>query len=158
MKKFVSFFTKPLFLFSLVVLSLGLAGYSYSMYQESQQELLKVKNNPQAIVQGEAKALIAKVGTLVSLPAGENPTIATVTDKTKLKSQSFFAKAENGDKVIIYTQARKAYLYSSKLNKVLEVAPVNIGSNPAQPGQVAGDSTSKTPASNAAEATKTPEE
>lgn len=163
MKKFVSFFTKPLFLLLLLIVSLGVAAYSYNMYQNAQKELAKVKNNPQSIVQEEAKALITKVGSLVSLPEGENPTIATIADKTKLKTQPFFAKAENGDKVLIYTQAKKAYLYSTKLNKLLEIAPVNIGNN--QP-QVAGDSTkpsptkapTQTPASNAAAATKAPEE
>lgn len=154
MKKFVSFLTKPLFLLPLLIISLGLTGVSYNMYQKSQQELAKVKSNPQSIAQGEAKAIVAKVGVLVSLPEGENPTIATIADKSKLKSQPFFAKAENGDKLLIYTQAKKAYLYSSKMNKVLEIAPVNIGNNQ---GKVAGDSTSKTPASNAAAATEAPE-
>lgn len=141
----MSLFTKPLFLLLLSIVSLGIAAYSYYMYQNSQKELAKVKSNPQSIVQGEVKALIAKVGALVALPASENPTVATIADKSKLKNQTFFAKAENGDKVLIYTQAKKAYLYSSKMNKVLEIAPVNIGTNTGSDAQVAGASTTITP-------------
>lgn len=69
---------------------------------------------------------------------GEEPTIATITDREKLKDQAFFARAENGDKVLIYAQAKKAFLYSVKTGKVLEIAPVNIGQNPPAGGQVAG--------------------
>lgn len=143
MKKLVVLSTKPLFLVILLIIALGVAGANYYMYQNSKMELAKVKSNPQLIAQDEAKALIAKVGALVLLPASEDPTVATITDKEKLKEQPFFARAENGDKVLIFTQAKKAYLYSPKLNKVLEIAPVNIGTNN---GQVAGVSTSPTQA------------
>lgn len=70
--------------------------------------------------------LVAKIGTLIELPAGEEPTIATVTDKTKLTDQPFFASAQNGDVVLIYTHAKKAYLYRPGSNKILDVAPVNF--------------------------------
>ena len=40
---------------------------------------------------------------------------------------SFFSKAKVGDKVIIYTNARKAILYDPVAGKIVEVAPVNIG-------------------------------
>jgi|SRR3989344_6319278 len=70
--------------------------------------------------------LVEKIGILIELPAGEEPTIATVTDKTKLSDQAFFAPAQNGDVVLIYTDAKKAYLYRPSTNKILDVAPVNF--------------------------------
>lgn len=138
MQNLVTFLTKPLTLVVALVLSVGLAGVSYNMYQNSQAELAKVKSDPRSVAQEEAKALIAKIGALVVLPEGEEPTIATITDREKLKDQAFFARAENGDKVLIYAQAKKAFLYSVKTSKVLEIAPVNIGQNQ---GQVAGQAT-----------------
>lgn len=97
-------------------------------YQNAQKEIERL-TNPQEAVKEEKKQLQDRVGKLVALPEGETPTIATVSDVNKLKSQAFFAKAENGDKVLIYTQAKKAVLYRPSINKVIEVAPVNLGDN-----------------------------
>lgn len=75
----------------------------------------------------EAKDLIEKVSKLVVLPQDETPTIATVSDVEKLKDQPFFANAKNGYKVLIYTNAKKAILYDPFENKIVEIAPVNLG-------------------------------
>jgi len=99
------------------------AYYFYSKYQRAQQLL----NNPTLAVQKESKTLVEKVGRLIELPTGEIPTIATVSDKKKLKDQPFFKKAVNGDKVLIFTQSGKAILYRPSVNKIIEVAPVNMG-------------------------------
>ena len=72
----------------------------------------------------EAADVIKAVGELIMLPEDEEPTVATVTDPTKLKDQAFFANAKTGHKVLIYTQARKAFLYDPEANKLVEVAPI----------------------------------
>ncbi len=97
--------------------------YFFTKYQKSQM-LLK---NPTEAAAEEARALVVLVGRVIELPSGEVPTLATVSDKEKLADQPFFAKAENGDKVLIYTQARKAILYRSATNKIIEVSTVNLG-------------------------------
>jgi hypothetical protein len=59
-----------------------------------------------------------------------------VQDITKLRGQPFYAKAQNGDTVLIYTTSKEAIIYRPTLNKIVEVAPVNIGntaSGSAQP-------------------------
>ncbi len=91
---------------------------------------VELRRNSQAVTESEIKDLIAKVGKLIILPSGEQPTIATVADPDKLKNQSFFANASKDDKVLIYTNARKAILYSPSQNKIIEVAPINIGPAP----------------------------
>lgn len=48
-------------------------------------------------------------------------------DPEKLRDQPFFANAQRGDKVLIYANAKKAILYNPPSNKIIEVAPVNIG-------------------------------
>lgn len=74
----------------------------------------------------DSDKILASVRSLILLPEGEVPTIATVTDLEKLKDQPFFAKAKIGDKVIMYPKAKKAYLYDSEANKILEVAPIAL--------------------------------
>jgi hypothetical protein len=93
----------------------------------SQRKEISMLKSNQAVDDETAK-LIARVASLVSLPEGETPTIATVTDVEKLRTQTFFAKAENGDRVLIFSKARKAYLYRPSTNKIVEIGPINIGS------------------------------
>lgn len=71
-------------------------------------------------------ALVAKVAGLIDLPKDETPTIATVQDETKLKDQAFFAQAQNGDKLLIYAQAKKAIIYRPGDHKVINVGPLAI--------------------------------
>lgn len=80
--------------------------------------------------QQEVVTVINQVGKLIELPGGETPTIATVSDIAKLKGQPFFSNAKNGDKVLIYTQAKEAILYRPSENKIVKVAPVNIQNTP----------------------------
>ena len=108
----------------IAVVAIIAAGYLYS-------QVRVLKQNPQAVAQKEVADLVAKVGRLVVLPEGESPTVATVSDPEALKDQAFFAKAVQGDKVLIYAQAKKAVLYSVSLKKVIDVAPLNIGNTKA---------------------------
>ena len=78
----------------------------------------------------EVEKVVQKVGRLMVLPEGEAPTVATVTDPEKLKDQQFFQNAKEGYKVLIYTNAKKAILYDPAQNKIVEVAPLNIGGAP----------------------------
>ena len=87
--------------------------------------------------QAEMQALVAEIGKLIELPKGENPTVATITDPAKLKDQPFFANAKNGDKVLIYPNARKAFLYDPSTKKLIEVAPLILG-NPDNLGSTSG--------------------
>ena len=96
------------------------------------------KNDPQAILQENNKSLISNVAELTQLPENEEPTIATVTDKSALENQLFFTNAQNGDKVLIYTNAQKAFLYRPTEHKLINVANVNLAE-----GIVAGTSTSQ---------------
>lgn len=100
--------------------------YFYNQYQKT-QKLLK---NPTQAAKEEIGGLVSQVGKLIELPKGEEPIVATVSDRNKLKDQSFFARAENGDKVLIYTGAKKAILFRPATEKIIEVMPVNI--NPSQ--------------------------
>jgi len=107
----------------LVIVALISSGTAYYFYRQTKT----LKANPQKIAQEEVAAVVAQVGRLIVLPEGETPTVATVSDAERLKGQPFFSQAKNGDKVLIYTTARKAVLYSPEQDKIVEVAPLNLG-------------------------------
>ena len=114
----------------LAVIAVIAAVYFYLQYSS-------IKANPQQISQQEVTDLVARVGDLMFLPQNETPTIATVSDPAALNSQPFFMNAQKGDKVLIYNQARKAILYNPTENKIVEVAPINIGSQTQTPAPIA---------------------
>ena len=120
-------FSKKIVISIIIIIAFAIATlpayYFYNKYQKAQQ----LVNNPSLATQKEVKILVEKVGKLIELPTNETPTVATVSDKEKLKDQIFFAKAANGDKVLIFTQSGKAILYRPSVNKIIEVAPVNMG-------------------------------
>jgi hypothetical protein len=124
-KSWMRYFSKKhsiYFVLCLVILSsLFGALYFYVKYQDASSQIKAVTTK---LSQDEVKTLIAKVSALVELPAGETPTIATVSDVEKLKEQVFFKRAKNGDKVLIYAEAGRAVLYRPETNKIIEIGPV----------------------------------
>ncbi len=111
-----------------VIVVLGISSYYfYSQYQTTQ----KLLSDPTAAGRAETKALVQKIGSFMELPQNEQPTVATVLDASKIKDQPFFAQAQNGDKVLLYTSAKKAILFRPSQNKIIEVGPINIGNQAA---------------------------
>lgn len=104
----------------IIILILGIvAFYFYNQYQN-------IKKNPNQVAQAETDQLVAQVGKLIDLPKDETPTVATVLDKEKLKDQPFFSNAQNGDKILIYTKAKKAIVFRPSANKLINVGPIAI--------------------------------
>lgn len=112
------FSTRNIIIALVVLLLLTGAGLAYYMLGGP---------NSQMVAENELKDVVAKVGKLMVLPEGETPTLATVADPEKLKDQKFFTNAKTGDKVLIYANSQKAILYNPSSNKIVEVAPVNLG-------------------------------
>lgn len=113
----------------LILVVVVLAGVSAFLFVQNRNAAAKIKalSSPQNAAKAETDALTNKVGKLIELPSNETPTIATVVDASKLKSQAFFANAQNGDKVLMYTTAKKAILYRPSSNIIVEVAPIDLG-------------------------------
>ena len=107
----------------LIILILGGAGYAAYYFYDRYNQVVK---NPEIITKQEADWLTERVSKLMKVPNDEVPTIATVLDKEKLKDQSFFKNAENGDKVLVYVKEKKAILYRPSANVIIEVGPVNM--------------------------------
>lgn len=112
---------------------IGASGYFFYQYQKVKGEFQKSQIGAKKAADEEAKKLVAEVGKLMVLPAIEVPTVATISDISKLKDQPFFLKAKNGNKLLIYTNAKLAVLYDPKIQKIVNVAPLNLATQ--QPPQ-----------------------
>lgn len=88
----------------------------------------RLENDPNKVSEKKISEVVEKVGKLIDLPQGEVPTLAEVSDAEALKDQPFFANAKNGDQVLLYTVAEKAFLYDPKADMIVEVASLNLGS------------------------------
>lgn len=96
------------------------------IFVDRKQNEFRTIHSPEK-AEAEAKNLVAKVSQIYILPL-EIPTVATVTDKSKLSDQVFFANAKEGDKVLIFSQNKKVVLYRESTNKIIDVAPLNMPS------------------------------
>jgi hypothetical protein len=106
-----------------VIAAVGSSIYFYTKYQNAKNVL----GNSTKVQVEESTSLINKIGKLIELPKDENPRIATVSDITKLKGDSFFKNAKNGDKILIYVKAKKAILYDPVSNKIVNVQAITLG-------------------------------
>lgn len=113
-------------LVTIVIIGLAIfGGYFFKQYRD-------LKNKPvdtEQIAKDQADKNIAEIGKLYDLPKDERPSVATVSDKEKLKDQPFFEKAENGDITLIYSNAKLAILYRPSTNQIINVSSVTIQSN-----------------------------
>lgn len=106
--------------------------YFYSQYQKMYIDYQKTKlqlDKSSTVLGNNTQEVIDKVNKLIELPK-ETPTIANITDKTKLSSQPFFANAQDGDKVLIFRNSKKAIIYRESTNKIIEVGAISIGESP----------------------------
>ena len=129
-------FTKNHFLFALlglflIVLAAAPSYYFYTEYQKAQLAL----SNPTKAAEIEVEETIKRISKHILLPTNEVPSFATVSDVTKLGNQEFFRNAKNGDKVLIYTKAKKAYLYRPSEDILVDVSPLQLA-EPAAPTPV----------------------
>jgi len=111
---------KQLVISLLVILAIGGMTTGITYFRKYQA----LKADPTIEALKETQALVATVGKLMELPTDETPTVATIADKDKLKEQPFFAKAENGDKILAFNKAMLAILYRPSVNKIINVAPI----------------------------------
>ena len=119
--------------FTLILLTALVLLFAFTSFYFYNKSKVPTAEDLDKTAQAEVSKLVEKVGKLIVLPEGETPTVATVTDLAALKDQPFFAQAKLGDKVLIYSNAKKAILYSVLLEKIIEVSPLNVANNDTAP-------------------------
>jgi hypothetical protein len=125
--------------------ALSLSVWSVSKDRDTlQSQLSNINANPQKAVDRQTTALINTVGSLIQLPPNETPTVAEVSNAAQAKTQSnFFASAQNGDRALLYVNAKQAILYRPSTNKVILQAPLTF-SSPATTGSLSTPGTTTT--------------
>jgi hypothetical protein len=111
-----------------VITSIGF-GWSLMKYLETKKQLAVTisAEAQQEAIKKEVAVLLAKVGKLIVLPTNEEPTVATITDAASLKKeQQFYADAVDGNKVLVYMQAKKAIIYDEQKNLIINVGPIFV--------------------------------
>lgn len=130
-KKLIAIITGAIIMLLLIAVGIFL----FTRYQNGSSNL---GSSPEAGSAQENEELISKVGKLIMLPS-EAPDIATVTDVNQLQDQTVFRNAQNGDKVLIFTQAKRAIVYRPSQNIIVEVGNIVVSppeaSSSATPGQ-----------------------
>lgn len=116
-----------------VVVFAVLAGFFFMEAREAKE----AKGDPQSVQKATTERIIDKVSKLYQLPIGD-PTVAQVQDKSQLQGQPFFAQAEDGDYILIFADAKMAFLYREDINKLVNVGPVSLDAQ-----GVAGENTEK---------------
>lgn len=91
------------------------------------QSLLPSKTQSQIDI-ASVKAAVSK---LMILPDNEEPTLASVQDKSKLTDEFLRSKTENGDKVLVYTNNHLVIVYRPSIQKIAAVGVANV--DPAYP-------------------------
>jgi hypothetical protein len=87
-------------------------------------KLPPIGNHKPAASQTQEPDLYTKISKHIILP-NEAPIISTVSDAQRLKNEdAFFANVENGDTLLIYPNTKKAVLYSSVRDILVNVGPV----------------------------------
>lgn len=119
-------------------------GWSYYKYSQTKKELAKLSSidGQKQIAKQEIEDLLKKIRRHMVLPDGEEPVVATITDKDLLaKEQPFYAQAHNGDRVIAYMTARKAIIFDPVRDIIVNSGPIYVDSA-AQKQQIDNNSTS----------------
>lgn len=110
----------------LIVLALGYWLYS-SPYWPLTKSGEMTKEQQEKIYLKEVSELTTKISKHLLLPTDEVPEIRTIQDaKAATEAQSFFVGTQNGDKVLVYVQARKAIVYSPERDIIVNVGPVFV--------------------------------
>ena len=112
--------------FTLLVLG-GLAGLGYLFFTKTEYgATLKLAwqiQKDQQLTLEDTKAL-EQLKKIMLLPEDVIPTMARITDIEALKKEQpeFFADAENGDRVVIYSDL--VIVFSAEKGKIIKVGPV----------------------------------
>lgn len=100
------------------VLIIGLLAWQYIQAQNEVKRLRDTSNT----TQGTDKLIADEVKRIVVLPMDETPTIRTVENIEQLKGNTAFDRAQNGDKVLIYTRSSLVVIYRPATKQIVNVA------------------------------------
>jgi hypothetical protein len=102
----------------LLVLLLLAAGCSALFFIKYKQAVNKAPAN-------ERQQILSKIEPIIALP-DEQPELSTVLDTTKLTNQTLRQRANNGDKLLIYSKAKRLVIYRPSSGKVVDMLTIQV--------------------------------
>jgi hypothetical protein len=82
--------------------------------------------------QAEVQEAIKNISRHMIVPQNDQPVLAKVADAAALaKQQAFFAKAQNGDQLVIFPSSGQAILYRPSTDLLVNVGPIQFSQPPA---------------------------
>jgi len=144
--KQLKFSHKQILIFSLILVLTILLGGGYLFAKSTAKHTPTAGQlalpTPQPTMAPQVRGLINTIAKKTTLPEDETPNVATVSDVNKLQNQPFFAKAKNGDKVLIYILSKKAILYRPSTGQIIQESAVEVATDEtASPSAEASNST-----------------
>ncbi len=126
--------SKLLWLLILLIL-LALAGgvaFLYTKYAETRKEVEKLSTvqGQQELSKTQTQELLGEMRQIIIMPTNEDPVVATITDINQLKDKDFYKDAKNGDRVVVFANAKKAYIYSPERKLIVNVGAFQIEEKP----------------------------
>lgn len=97
--------------------------FLYIKYAESHAMVSKLSTaeGQQEFNKKELYAILADMRRLVELPSGEEPSIATMVNVDKVKNIEFYNNAQNGDRVVEYSDSKIRYIYRPSNKTIINV-------------------------------------
>jgi len=134
--------TRVIIVLSLIIFLLATAMVTFALRGsiQKQSELTKLLGLTEAqggdlAVARQIYDAIEKIGKLTKLPEEEVPIFATVADVEKLREQSIFKDANNGDYILYYTKAQWMYIYRVQENRIIAQGPFALPAESSEPQQ-----------------------
>lgn len=111
--------------------------YFYDKYNETKQEVEKLSTiqGQQELSKSQTQKLLEEMRSRIVLPDGEDPVIATITDINQLKNNEFYKNAKNDDRVVVFANAKKAYIYRPSTKTIVNVGAFSVESTQNQKNQ-----------------------
>jgi hypothetical protein len=94
--------------------AMGCAVFFFFQYQGALQ-------NTQAKQQQQ---LLERLGATVILPT-ETPLFLSISDKSKLSNTTLAARVDNGDTLIVYSQAKRLIVYRPAAQKIVDMLSID---------------------------------
>jgi hypothetical protein len=118
-------------------------GYNYYLARE--RLIAVLQNNDSQFVLEEVNQTLDAMRKLTLLP-NEVPVIATITDAAHLLRESaFYQGAEDGDQLVLFPEARRAYIYSPRRQIMVNAGPLILVDNGQAVITTASDSANRQP-------------
>ena len=122
MKKRVIGIIGGLLLLLVTAASLGVGIYYFRQYRMIASDSTKAE-------EVQTQMILDALSRVIDLPH-EKPSVVTITDREQLQNQPFFQKALNGDKIIIFREARRVILYRPSTGKIIDMVPLVFNVSP----------------------------